>query len=160
MAKYDLVAALADGQFVIYDWKTSAHKPKRATLEKRLQTRVYPYLLVLAGAFIAQVEVRPEQVEMVYWFTTSPTQPERFAYNPQSFQRDRRRLESLVKEIAGLGVEAFDKTNDETRCRFCQYRSLCDRGGRAGELGELGEVFEVEDLPEFDLSSVAEIEYD
>lgn len=160
LAKFDLLAVLPDRRLVIYDWKTSARKPKRAVLEKRLQTRVYPYLLVLAGSHIIQAEVQPEQVEMVYWFVSVPEQPERFRYNFQAFQRDGRKLQALVKKIAGLDREAFSKTEDETRCRFCQYRSLCERGVRAGLLDELGEVPEEEDWLEFNLSSVPEIEYD
>ena len=50
---------------------------------------------------------------------------------------------------------------DEKRCRFCRYRSLCQRGARAGDFREELEDWDVE-LDEdilLDYEQVAEIEY-
>ncbi|MBU0705003.1 MAG: PD-(D/E)XK nuclease family protein [Chloroflexi bacterium] len=75
VAKYDLVAvdpsamlrAGAGQRAVILDWKTSHKRPQRRWLAERLQTKVYPYLLVLAGAHLNGGQpLAPEQVEMVY----------------------------------------------------------------------------------------------
>ena len=67
----------------------------------------------------------------------------------------------MVKEIEALGEADFHRTADDARCKFCTYRSLCDRGISAGEI-ELGEVFDEpgsgEDF-ELDFDQIAEIEF-
>lgn len=102
-AKLDLVLCGDTGQgnrFTIYDWKTGAKRPRRAWLAERLQTRVYPYLLAAAGAHLnGGAPIPPEQVTMSYWFAEFPDQPERFAYSPAAFERDRDYLAALVGQI-------------------------------------------------------------
>ncbi len=89
-AKYDLLAVEPGERVVIVDWKTNLKKPHRATLHNRMQTRLYPFLLVLAGKNLnGGVALTPEQVEMVYWFTAEPHNPEYFPYNQAQFDADR-----------------------------------------------------------------------
>ena len=122
---------------VIVDWKTSQHRPASAWLAARLQTRVYRYLLVAAGASLNGGQpIAPEQVEMIYWFAAFPDRPERLRYNRVQYEADGRYLASLVAELAQAGEDDFPLTDDVKRCRFCPYRSLCDRGVEAGEMGE------------------------
>lgn len=162
LAKMDLVA-VAGGRATIFDWKTSRHRPPRAWLSQRLQTRVYPYLLVQAGAELNGGQpFAPEQVEMVYWFADFPDRRERFAYSADQYAEDSGLLVGLTQQAAtlSLGDEPFPLTPDESKCRFCVYRSLCNRGVAAGELTELD--YEDADLPlEFDIDfeQVAEVEY-
>ena len=73
-AKFDLLAVTPQGRALILDWKTSRKRPRRQWLADRLQTRVYPCLLIQAGAFLnAGKPFLPEKVEMVYWFADFPT---------------------------------------------------------------------------------------
>jgi hypothetical protein len=44
------------------------------------------------------------------------------------------------------------------QCRFCNYRSLCDRGVKAGFLVDLERDLEPEEI-EIDLEQIAEIEF-
>ena len=74
-AKYDLIAVEPGGRAVIVDWKTSKRRADVSTLRHRLQSIVYPYVLVEASAGLPWGPVRPEQVEMRYWFTAAPGQP-------------------------------------------------------------------------------------
>ena len=161
LAKYDLLLILPEGRAVIYDWKTSAKKPRRQSLLGRMQTRVYPYLLVQASAFLNQgIPFRPDQVEMIYWFTEAPHEPEVIAYSEDQCQKDGAYLEALVGEIAGLKQEELNLTQHEERCAFCTYRSLCERGVKAGALGAGedgdGETSEVEEL---NFEQIAEIAF-
>lgn len=166
LAKYDLLSWEGEPgsqKIKIYDWKTSQKRPSREWLEKRLQTRVYPYLLAQAGhAYIGGVErLLPEQVEMVYWFAEKPRQPQVFAYSQQQFQEDQEYLLGLVKEIEGLKETDFFLTEDEASCKFCTYRSLCDRGISAGG-ADPGQVFDKVDGSgdiELDFDQIAEIEF-
>jgi len=140
LAKYDLLAVYPDGRVRIVDWKTYRFRPKRIWLSQRMQTRVYPYLLVQAGSFInSRKPIRPEQVEMVYWFAEFPTRPETFAYSERQFRRDASDLASLVKIIHEMEEADFPLTDDFRLCQYCVYRSLCDRGVKAGVLPAEGE---------------------
>jgi len=162
VAKYDLIAVDAGQRAVIVDWKTSRRQPKRRHLAQRLQTRVYPYLLVQAGAHLNDVQpFRPEQVEMVYWFANFPAAPERFAYDAAQYEADEVYLASLIAEIEGLGEEGFPLTTDGRRCEYCPYRSLCRRGVRAGALDGAEDDMVQEDLLHLDIDfeQIAEIEF-
>ena len=162
VAKYDLVTVQPDGGLTIFDWKTSRKLPKLAWLAERLQTRVYPYLLVQAGTDLNQgMPITPEKVSMVYWYADHPDQPVRFDYNQADYQKDAEYLQALVDTIQRSGDDQFPLTDDERRCAYCVYRSLCDRGVRAGDMDaseeglEEGEDFDFE----LDFEQIAEIEF-
>ncbi len=165
-AKYDLVAA-GPGRLVVVDWKTNIKRPPRAALELRLQTRVYPFVLAQAGASVASIVapaayapgVDPATIEMVYWFTGFPRQPEVFRYSAASMEEDRDYLTRLISEIAANAAEPLSPAANERRCRFCVYRSLCER-----QVDPAGYDEEEADPPEaaalsLDLEQIAEIVY-
>jgi hypothetical protein len=157
VAKYDLIA-VRSGKAVIYDWKTYARRPREEWLAARWQTRVYRAMLRLAGAELnAGQPIEPADISMVYWFAEFPAAPATFAYDQQQFERDRSAMESLVQEIA-RAIE-FPLTEDLNQCRYCVYRSLCDRGREAGAWQEAetdaadGGTFDV------DFEQIGEIEF-
>ena len=157
LAKYDLIRwpdSEAGTKVLIVDWKTSQKIPPREWLAERLQTRVYPYLLTQAG------KLSPDQIEMVYWFAEHAQEPQRFPYSLQQYQSDRDYLSGLVNEIGNLDEDDFYLTQDESRCKYCTYRSLCDRGIGAGSLDEDFDLADPEDV-EFtlDFEHIAEFEY-
>lgn len=134
VAKYDLLAISPGQKAFILDWKTNLKKPSRKTLLGRLQTRLYPFLLVEAGAALNSGKaLLPEQVELIYWFTADPRNPEHFPYTGTKYEEDRVYLATLIGQIEAASRSGFRLTSDERLCRFCNYRSLCDRGDRAGE---------------------------
>jgi RecB family exonuclease len=157
---------------VILEWKTSRKRPQQKWLAERLQTRVYPYLLVRAGSHLLEIgdgglemgdwrPFQPEQVEMVYWFANFPQDPERFPYDAAQYEVDDHYLASLIEEIKDLGDEDFPLTPQERRCRYCPYRSLCQRGVRAGSFDEMEDELEWGDDFDvvLDFEQIAEIEY-
>jgi hypothetical protein len=163
VAKYDLIVLTPEGQAVVFDWKTSRQRAPRRWLAERLQTRVYPYLLLQAGADLA--DGRPlasAQTEMIYWFAGFPDRPERFVYGAAQATEDAAYLHGLVEQIALLagGEGIWPLTPVEEHCRFCVYRSLCERGVEAGRLDETDyRDFEPETAIDLDFEQVAEIEY-
>ena len=167
VAKFDAIAVAEapDTRAVIFDWKTTRRRPRRNWLAGRLQTRVYSYLLVQAGDHLNQGKpFQPQQLEMVYWFAEFPDHPERFPYNQKQYETDGEYLAGLVEQVGALGEDDFSLTDDDTRCRFCVYRSLCDRGVRAGVIGEAEEGYDVDvgsDFTDFsiDFEQIAEIEF-
>ena len=158
--KYDLLS-IVDDKFVIYDWKTSRNQPKRGWIAENLQTHVYPYLLVEAGAYINNGKpIDPSQIEMVYWFANFPAAPLKFPYSEQQYKEDQKYIESLIKEIKTIGKSPAAMTNNEKRCRFCVYRSLCNRGIAAGLFEELEDDDAQDDFDfALDFEQIAEIEF-
>ncbi len=161
-ARYDLIAAERQGdaaRAVIVDWKTSPRPGRRTQLQQRLQTLVYPYVLVEASSVFPWGPVDPEQVSMVYWFTAAPDAPVVFPYSPDLHAAARTRLTHLLDDLLARETEAdFPKVPDtpENRrrlCGYCVYRSRCNRGQAAASVDELEDV---EDLAPVDLEASLE----
>ncbi len=171
VAQYDLLAIEAGVRSVIVDWKTSRRRPSRSTLLDSLQTRVYAYLLVRAGAVLNGGErIRPQQVTMVYWFANYPTRSEWYSYAEDRYRADHEFLTGLIGEIETRLDETDEgdllpATDHRRRCRYCRYRSLCQRGVEAGLLDGVGQEFSREDGADrefdfdFDFEQVAEADY-
>jgi CRISPR/Cas system-associated exonuclease Cas4 (RecB family) len=160
-ARYDLLALEPGERAVIVDWKTSGTRPRRAWLERRLQTQVYPYVLVEAGTqWNAGEHLLPEQVEIVYWFADQPGQVERFPYGAGQHAAVEEKLRALIAAIAALDDEQWPLTQDLRHCRFCPYRTLCDREAVEGtdEEAEAEPEEAMFDL-DLDLEQIAEIEF-
>jgi hypothetical protein len=169
-AKYDLLAGTTDGRTVIVDWKTAKRRADPATLRQRLQTIVYPYVLVEASAGLPWGPVQPEQVTMVYWFTAAPGQPVSFRYDTAQHEANGRRLHQLLAAVlAARGEVDFPKVTDTEAnrrhlCAYCVYRSRCNRGVAAGELEALDDpetffAVDVEKALEFSLDDVEELAF-
>jgi len=169
-AKYDLIAAERDGQVVIVDWKTAKRRGDPATLRQRLQSIVYPYVLVEASGALPWGPIRPEQVEMRYWFTAAPGEPVVFRYDAAQHDANRQRLQHMLGEIvAGHNEASFPKVADTDAnrrrlCAYCIYRSRCDRGLAAGNLDVLDDVeaffaVDVDKALAFTLDDVTELAF-
>ncbi|NTV37001.1 MAG: PD-(D/E)XK nuclease family protein, partial [Anaerolineaceae bacterium] len=145
----------------IMDWKTSTSQPRRSRLQDRMQTRLYPFLLVEAGKVIHQgIDIRPEQVQMMYWYPDFPEQAVVFQYTEEQHQANALLLKNLILEIQGMQPDDFQKTIDTRRCRFCHYRSLCERGDKAGNLLEYDSEDEKDESElSLDLEQIGEIEF-
>lgn len=159
MAKIDLLAAEPGQRLVVVDWKTVHRPPSRTTLAQRLQTRVYRYLAVEAGAaFNGGQRPQPDQVEMVYWFAQQDGATQRFPYDTHQYEADREYLAALVAEISTQTDPVWQLTQNERHCRFCNYRSLCERGVTAGLLVDLDDDLELP-TAEIDLEQITEVEF-
>jgi len=160
-ARYDLVAANPGEQLVIVDWKTRPRPKKVKRLLNKLQTVVYPYALVEAGpAFNGGQPVQPEQVAMIYWFADSPDDPLTLTYDAARHVANHERLVALIREITSRDKDIWPLTdNVDHTCKFCAYRSLCNRGGVAGDLNDLDEDLELEEVLDIDLEQIAEIAF-
>ncbi|MGF1503580.1 MAG: PD-(D/E)XK nuclease family protein [Chloroflexi bacterium] len=135
VARFDLVALDPGERIVIADWKTSRSRPQRQDLAARMQTRIYPFVMVEAGHHLFGGAIKPEQVEMIYWFAEHPTRPERFTYDSRQHQANHTLITGLIDDILGRDPESIWPLTDERRhCRYCVYRSLCERGVKAGRL--------------------------
>ncbi len=161
MAKYDLLTRLPDSTVLIVDWKTGK-KPKRNSLAQRMQTLVYPFVLARAGDWINDNNpIVPEQIRMVYWFAQEAGTID-FDLTSEQLDKYEARLRQIIDDISASF--SFPLTPNHRRCRFCPYRSLCERGESAGSLhepneddDEIGEEAELAAALSFGLDDIEEI---
>lgn len=161
VAKFDLLAARPGQQMVVVDWKTVLERPSRQVLLARLQTQVYRYLAVAAGAaYFGGSAPAPDRVEMAYWFAAFDGATERFRYDSEQHQAYTNRLEELIAEIASPRARTWPLTPDARHCGRCRYRSLCERQVTPVLVGHLDADLDG-GLPglDLDLEQVAEIEF-
>lgn len=161
VAKYDLLVFFPDSGITIIDWKTSKHRPSRKTLQQRIQTRLYQFLITQVGwQFDSRETQQPEQVTMIYWFAEDPKNPERFIYTEAEFLADHDFFLNQIRSIESRTEAVFPLTTDEKRCLYCQYRSLCQRGATAGDASTLD--FDEDDqtlIKGLDFEQIAEIQF-
>jgi CRISPR/Cas system-associated exonuclease Cas4 (RecB family) len=157
VAKYDLIATRPH-EAIIFDWKTSARRPANEWLSARWQTRVYRSLLMRAGAALHNLEsFEPSNVKMTYWFAEFADEPAEFTYEASQFRRDWSAIQQLIQEIST--TESFPLTEDHKMCRFCAYRSYCDRGTQAGAATDSGSETDTGDVFDIDFEQIGEIEF-
>ncbi len=142
MARYDLIAIDPGGEVLIVDWKTNRKHPGRLWLSDRLQTHVYPFVLVQAGDMLdSETVIRPDCVRMIYWFANFAATPEQFVYDASQHRADGEYLLNLVREVEErVGAcddgDLLPPSEDRSCCRICCYRSLCQREVEPGGLDE------------------------
>jgi len=162
VAKYDLIIAMEDGRFIIVDWKTSNKRSHPDWLFGRMQTRVYPYLLIRAGKDLNNdLPIQPENVEMLYWFSEHPRKLVRFNLTRSQYEDDEIFLIDRIAKINQSAPDDFPLTDNIKLCSYCVYRSLCKRGVQAGRLDDEIKAFEGDEFTEFisDFEQISEIEY-
>lgn len=161
IATFDLLALAPGGAAVIVDWKTGARVPSKSYLRGRMQTIVYRYVLAQAGAHLyAGESIPPERIRMDYVYVARAGERLSFEYSVAQMREDEALLSRMISAIEN--ADEFPLTDDERRCRFCSYRSLCDRG-EPGRLDEI-DLDEYEDEDEeaalaLDFDQIAEIEF-
>jgi CRISPR/Cas system-associated exonuclease Cas4 (RecB family) len=158
LARYDLIAIEPEERAVIVDWKTSQKRPLRSWLQERQQTSVYRYVLVQAGTGLNNGKpFVPEQITLLYWFARFPLQIERFDYDTDQHDAIEAALSETIARISETKDEEWMLTDDLRHCKYCAYRMLCER--QEVEEAERVDLDPEEDLFDFDLEQIAEIEF-
>ena len=147
IAKYDMLALQPGGSAIIIDWKTG-NVPPKPWLRDRMQTVLYRYMLASAGRHLYGAPIPPERITMVYVYVAREGQRVAFDYSADQFHADEARLTELIEGMDA--AEEFPLTDEKRHCRFCTYRSLCDRG----EAGGLALLDEFDEEPEADLAAL------
>lgn len=149
MAVIDFIAITQDESVIITDWKTTEIEPELEFYEGKIQTLLYPVIVfeTLHSIFPLSDRIPPENVSLLYWFPAFPEKSLNFAFSDEIYSSHKNYLSSIIREISQLHQGAFRKTEDLKRCKFCQYRSLCERGIDAGNMDNIAET-ELEGLIE------------
>lgn len=137
VAQYDLLSIDIGKSATIIDWKTSSRRTPSSYLQERIQSRLYPFLLMLSGERLNNgTAFKAEQIEMRYWFPIAPDKPEIIDYTKEKHKENKKFFAGLISEIKATQDGHFLLTSDERKCKFCEYRSLCERQVKAGNWKE------------------------
>ena len=157
IAKYDLLIFEESGNTIILDWKTTQYRTSSSILRKKSQSIVYPLVLTESH----KENCSPENIQMIFWFPEFPNEPEEFNYSPELHGQAKKDLNELIGDIAERKNGKFELTDDKRKCKYCTYRSLCDRGFQAGDLTRIdeGRVSDSDETYDLDFNKIEEIEF-
>jgi len=138
MAVFDFISLNNANKIGIVDWKTTNRQPKKEIFLQHVQSLLYPFL-----AFETSTKIFPqtpllnhEDISMEYWFPGFPENAISWAHSSVIHANNREFLSNLISEISQKESGDFERTSNDKRCAFCQYRSLCERGIQAGPSDE------------------------
>jgi len=157
IAKYDLIIFEEGGNIIILDWKTTQYRTSTSVLKKKLQSKVYPYVLTETN----KGKYLPKKTKMIYWFPEFPSEPEVFEYSIEQHDQTEEYLSQLIMDITERKNGDFPLTDNEKICKFCIYRSLCNRGIQAGDTTKIedGSVLVSEETSDLNFNEIEEIEF-
>lgn len=122
----DLVVVGQDDSVTIVDWKTTRRTPDPQEWSNSIQTLVYLYVV---GEKMRIDAIPLSKIRMLYWFVEHPDQPIWIHYSDEQHQQAKNKLTNLLRSLQN--ETEWSKTPDLKKCKYCVYRSLCDRGIRA-----------------------------
>ncbi len=138
VATYDLIVITPENRAIIFDWKTWRHPERVKDIPGKLQSRIYPFLLMqTAGTLVPGLQLKPQDIEMRYWFTEKPEAPFVFTYSREQYEKDTTYLEEQIQGVLQTPAGSFHLTENEKKCKYCPYRSYCGRGAVAGQWSDL-----------------------
>ena len=147
VAVFDFLSISKEGQIIIADWKTTESQPKREFYQDRIQTLLYPVVAFDTASAIFHIagKIDPGDISLLYWFPAFPEKSLDFPFSFDQLQRNTAYLSGLIDKIENTVQGGFSKTEDLRRCKFCQYRSLCERGIEAGVV-EAADDLDIDEL--------------
>ena len=132
-AHFDLLQKKANDTYLIFDWKTNTKYPSHQRVAERMQTLVYPVALDNFLRLKSKDNPSDSRIEMIYWYPEFPDKPHRFTFTSQTLEYQKTNLIDLIAEISQNSEENFSLTDEIDKCKYCQYRSYCNREITAGE---------------------------
>jgi len=158
-ARYDLIFQDHDGSISIIDWKTTGAEPRKSFLQEKMQTIIYPFILAESLEELFPGNRFDERIiNMRYWYVNYPRIIVEFTHGEKEQIENRKILSELISEIINKEPDDFSKTKDKSLCRFCTYRSLCERGSLAGVLTGHKTELDLDDLT-IDFDNIGDFEF-
>jgi len=141
----DLLLISPDSGMKIIDWKTGLSKPNLDRYKSRIQTRLYPYLLLQSPAFSANrfEGLKTQEITFNYWFTNFPEHSLSFTYDRQNFNQDDAYFDDLITTITLTPVEEMLMTHNIDLCRSCPFQLYCGRNIQA-------DYFDIQESDDFE----------
>lgn len=127
LAKFDLLYLDSDnGQVIIYDWKTGENQPEAGYYQRDIQTILYQFILVEAGARYLPAGFKAEDLKMIYWNPNFPKTELELGYSSKQHQENKNYLYNIIEEILGLEYAEYAELTPGDQCYRCNYRPICE----------------------------------
>jgi hypothetical protein len=161
VAVFDFISYQNDNKIVISDWKTTSRKPRRELFTQSVQTILYPFIAFEARnqIFSGSESLNQEDFSLEYFFPAFPDETISVDFDKNIYTANQVVILSLLNEINKKESGSFEKTSNEKRCAFCQYRSLCERGIQAGKLDDESIMESHSFLENLDFEQIDEIPF-
>lgn len=136
IAVFDFITLTGDKKILITDWKTTTYDPRGELYLQSIQSFLYPFIAFeTRGHIFTQADLlHQEDISMKYWFPAFPEKTIALENSDARHATSQEVLSSMICEIAKKEPGTFEKTANDKRCAYCQYRSLCERGVQAGKV--------------------------
>lgn len=139
----DMIAWNDSTAFTIIDWKSAAKRPSRLFLQSRIQSDLYPFIVErLSRLQESSTPSKLVHIKFIYWFPEFPANPELFIYSENRDKEFSQHLNHIVKAIKESKLADFTMTEDTRLCKFCSYRSFCNRGVLPGNFSDTAEYLD------------------
>ncbi len=149
VAVYDMITQINNSEIRIFDWKTSKRILKSNQLLSQIQSAIYPFILYEnAKTIFPEIQESPDlKIRMDYWFPEFPDDPVYFEYNAADHLHNIQEIGALLDEIEeSRSAGVFPKTSERGKCKYCQFRSFCDRGKNAGNFYDIESYSLIDDI--------------
>jgi hypothetical protein len=143
----------------IFDWKTSTKLPRIKTLTERVQTLLYPVILDQNRKRFPQISNAKYIIKMTYWFILFPDRPISFEFDANQIKQNAEKVNNIVASINTCKQDRFPLTQDNVKCKFCNYRSFCGRGTVAGNQTDWDALEINPSLQTLSLDNIEEVEF-
>jgi hypothetical protein len=136
IAVFDFISFQNNKNIFIGDWKTTSHRPKKEVYSQSIQSVLYSFIAfeTRSHIFPGSDHLNQEDFSLKYFFPAFPEETITLEFNSSTLATNQAILLGLIREISNKEPGSFEKTTNEKRCAYCQYRSLCERGIQAGKL--------------------------
>lgn len=126
-AKYDLIVITEEKKVQIWDWKTENRKLSKSEMEKRIQTIVYMYVLRESIAKILGLNLKAEDIEMIFWQPQYEEEVIKVIYSEEIHRKNERFLKDILGRIKKYDFYTdFNKALYISHCKFCEFNYFCN----------------------------------
>lgn len=127
-ANYDLIILKKDS-IEIWDFKTENRKPKVEDLKKRMQTKVYMYVL-MENLNLINKEINYDKLKMVYFNPQFENSKVEITYSLEEHTFNEESIKAIIDsineyEFKGNYFEGLKKK----ACNYCEFYRLCESKG-------------------------------
>lgn len=126
-AKYDLILIKPCHKIEIWDWKTENRRLTQKEMGKRFQTIVYMYVLKEKSEEIFGIDVKAEDMKMIFWQPQYEEQEIVVNYSEDIHKKNEKLIEILINNISNYNFqEDFNKELYSKHCNFCEFNYFCN----------------------------------
>ncbi|MEG2789141.1 MAG: PD-(D/E)XK nuclease family protein, partial [Romboutsia sp.] len=130
-AKYDLVI-LKEDKIEIWDWKTENKKIDYKSIENRMQTIVYMFLVKEVIPKLWGIDIDTKNISMKYYQPLFEDGIVTISYNDEKHNANKIKLNEYINMIINTKYDnkqekyKYELISNKNHCKFCEFNKLCN----------------------------------